>query len=1652
MNLLEINDFSYFFKYIFADWAIALFIFFAVLILLAVLFKGLKVGIVLILIAAVISGLGVLAAFVFMITTRDLLGIIDFAVKWAPTVLFVTIVTISTLVNAKRGLRKSLILLAQAVGAGVVCIVFYYVFATSEWADKTILTVVNQVLGGNSLQNLLGVSEDCRTIREIFIQWLPGLFSGDIKILISENSQYLATLADMGFRIVFAVISLVLYFVLVFLLYVIYFFAYPERRYKRKIKRAVTENKAYRTYTKHHIGGGAVGLVRGITTGLLSLSFIGSALFMVAGGTGQGTLGDYDFENDNYNFYYSIYRSVESYGAQGIFKVLNTMTDASDTPFYLFAADMVLSGTLDDEENDIDDEFIKFREEIAAYTGFAKDALNLLMKYGEQDIVPILNGNGGSKAFDTIVNIMTIPEFRTEFDVLIQEFDSQTYVINLGMSLIYTVVEHIDEMSITSDLDEGNRELLKVLFKKGHFSETIPDERLIKENIEAGIISADDVEARPRLKISHILTKDDIRIALGVALSVLAGEQNPKDTLGFIKSLLPQIKQLSILQTSRSAELDPVFSRLYCYFGNKYLTAEDEEGIPYTEIADRNIKWLSELNTLVDVTGDALTLWGNIYDSNKEMLEVALTAFDENDPNYAENSRCFKNIRSALERSAIIGTVMSTSFMNSMITGVLSLISENIYIPADIVYNSKVDADGNVVETGEMYKLFGGFMLLSSSQNRGFLDEVLSIAKGGEVKTGAILSSLSEILASEDDDGNTLSYYLTQSALLRSMISIVMIDRGADFIYVPDVALEQLENGDRVNLITMGELASLFDSLPAMIEYIGPILESGDIQGHTSEIAELIKSDVVNSLLEKSRIFEGTAANLMIEVLRDKDAVVVPASLLESVDGWVSANGKKGELRKLLTALNAMELDFEEITQGNIDVNTMLDKIVGSEDELLGSQILHYTFSKYLLDGAETGGFKLLVPNGARVPNAPGDTLEFVVKKSEIISLVEVVSEFDLSDDEVNTSSVLYKLVLNKEKLNNSLIMSASIVYTLTNNDDFNSALTIPHKFVTAGSEQSLLDYNKSNAWKSELPRLIDALDEILEISQKGEDFEFNPDGIQDDLSSLLNNLNEQSRVNGNLTKLDVCYLSEIVRSEITVRLDETLVDGNIVSEEVAESAKYHGYYRETELQSLANALNIFEIDLLNTDSEGMTDKVVAKALTLNDPLEEYGGQTGLQVIYPSKILSSIFSSELDKALEGSIDENIVARIKNGRNYYPEQDVADFIDAAREMDITDFENAGDIEFSAVDNLTGASHLHPESGKTRLDVIYTSRLAAGIITKSLYDALNSGDLSEKYIIDHSKAYMDGIKLYKQVEVESIYEIFYNSGDNQGEDSEAPEAPDGGETEGESSGDYDLSKVDLLKVSNYLYDETQENKTRSYLLASAISAIIRDNENLIIPVNVVDEEGCVNPQESSLIILVFNDISEDRDLEEMDEWKITKIPDDNLEEGKMTRTNMIKSEVMRACISYNMGVQSHDAGKTVYISEDCVKVTTDTNGYSILIISEEELRFLAAALDIIYGDSEDEELTVPTFTMDDILRFNEIGELDTLLASDIMKYKICECILDLGEKNANIERYLEGKTIEQKAYNLYSELEEDVEVISENTIRTFIANYDLIKGGA
>ena len=1159
MNCLLTNSFTTFFVNLFSNWQLVLFIVLTILLLLMIFFKRFKLLFWFLVSGAVIIGLVLLVMLIIDAVQWDLFGFIDFAIAWGPTILFSLIVVLSTLVNAKRGRRKSLILFAQSTAAAVVWVLVYYFGAKSEKIDTALVKLVNHFMGENGLQNTLHVSVEATSFKNIFSLYLIGKGgNGTLGILLNDTSAYVYTLVDMVYHIGFAVLCYIFYLFTVFLLYLIYLCFYSERKFKCKKETALSENQTDSRYKKHRTAGGFVGLVRGIVVGLMCMSFLGAGFYMIAGGRGEGKIRDYEV-GGRYETPLRIYRSIESYGMQGIFMILNAMSDPNDIPYYLLAADLVFSGSLNDEQNDISQE-VYLTKELGALSGLARDTIELLLKYGSDEIKGAVNGTSGTGLMSNVLSVMKNREFQEEFDLLIAQFESPKYVYNLMMSLVSSVLANIDSMSFGSSLSDKNKELVKIIFKEGYLSPYIPEDRQLHDLNEK--MQAEDPwltsgrNVRPYLGLQQLVTKDDLRVFINVFLTALTEKGEGADTFNLIRAILPKVKELSLFESGKADTIDPVFGRVYCFMQNAYLKAEgDETGYSYNAIANENIKWTDEIISLLDVTEDFFVVYDDVKDAESAVFNRILYIFDQDNPNRAKDIALFDKIEQKLSSSRIMGKTLATSFFRKTITDGLGQIFNGIYISRNTVYETTFTEDGSVLKHGELHYFLKGLRHLGCMDNQSLFELLFG---DEEDEISSVLKTIADAMEQRDTDGNNFAYYVARSDLFRSVISCFLMEGGEGVIYVPSASLEKNEKGEQINLIQGDELEVVLNSMRLFSDFVSDCVNTEG--GYYKYIdAYLDKSEFMH-LIETNGIIEGSLARLVKEKFEGEENsgnVIIPKYLSEDVESWCSGTGGAvGELRKFIGAYlllrNQAKSDQEAETgeaTGEYTLNlkslingqdkdlllTTASNLADKSEQFLSSDTIYYTVSNYL-SRYSVNNLTVVVPVSAR-NTLYNDVLSSVIKRSELISVFSKLNLLGLDNndgnkDDLSGQGLLKKLIEGKEAIEGE-VMSASVVANMVSNGSFNSTLSLKYIYIDAAKKETYdsvgqKDYLEKghfnlNPWSKELPKLLNALTVLFQDQVDNDNFGFNEDTLKNALLSIQNNPQA----------LEVCLASDIISARI---------------------------------------------------------------------------------------------------------------------------------------------------------------------------------------------------------------------------------------------------------------------------------------------------------------------------------------------------------------------------------------------------------------------------------------------------------------------------------------------------------------------------------------
>ena len=1530
-------------------------------------FKGLKyfVRTMLGLLSVAILGLGAFLIYYFL--GNDINGLISFGIAWLPTIIFFIIIILYTLIGVRRGLRKSLILVLHSVLIGALCLGLFFFCVTSTAFDKALLKLINLFMGSGGLQSRLGVSGDCKTLREV----LMGYFSntsvgwGDFGILLGSSSAYVLALVNMAYRLVFAIVFFIIYELLLFIMYLVYLIFYSERKYKKKKTISFAMNKTDISYKKRPVGGGCVGLVRGLVSGIISFSFLGSIFFIAAGGAGASRLPDEISFGENYNQYISIYRSVESYGEQGIFKILNAISNPEDSPYYLFVADIVFSGGLDDAEHDVSGN-IKFREELASYNGFAKDTFALLMKYDtEGEIEAILQGRGSGNTMDKILKVCAKHEFRVEFENLIDNFNSQTYIINFALSFADAVIAHIDDVSFMQSVSAENRDLLQVLFRRNYLSDMIPDERERKSVTSKEV--TEDIP--PYIMVNHLLTKKDAQIVFDIVISILANEIKVSDLRSIANVLVPHIEELSIFSTVRSREMDPVLGRLYCYFDNKYLTDEGEEGIRYSEVKDETVHWSKEIKALLRVADGLLTMYDSLKSGGSNILTVVTDMFDETNENYSRNVAMYEELIDVVSDSVLLSNVLCSQKVHKALSSQLKSINEDIYLPAKISYANRYDKKGNFIAYGEAYYTLRGLRFLAEKENRELIDSISQSSTSFE----DLIKKLANTIIRDDPNarGNSLATYLTESTILRSVMSSVIMNNAGDMLIVPTLSLET-ENSQTINLINKFELRAIFEALPELTDLIIP-LASEKISSET--VNKILNNNAFNSLLDSgNKIIEATIAKSLIELLADNETIII-SKRLEDYEEWVTVNDP-GELRKFLKTKDILSLDIEALMNGEgLNGTEIFDKVkVLDEDsitQLLDSEVFYYSSSD-MLDKGNLGfeDFHVVVP-ASSCNILENDNMAKVIKKDEMLSVLVILKDFGLNSG-MSSENILRKLIEKKQYLDDSNIISASVVNFIVDNDGICSSLNISQTYMDAGSKEELAEYDATNIWHSELPNLIGAIDEIFGISNlpEDEDFVFNKETVSENTNNLFLSLNSESvtQPNSKSTRLDVCYASEIISQNLTTELDKALngedqSDESLIDISVRDSFKVHSrsavVYSKSEISSFVDALVVFGVDDID---EVNNDRFSS--------LSQY--KNNIEYICVSGIMRGIITKKIDNSLtEDTIDVAVKKRIKGSSATYSAMEISSLVYALDELNIDDVSGLDDYKFS--DNMKSFNKPSKnDPDQTCLNVIYRSNIAVGVMTKSVKDTFRNSNLTYT-----AKAERSDLAVLKEQEVDALVSLL----------------------DGRELDNFDVGVISLSRVREQIVPDYNGNP-RSYLVLANLTDNIIGNKALYVPQSVYKNK-LLTVSEALCFIDAVSALRTEN--EALDAWNVLS---DMVLPAKEDRESVLNSEIM--CATFSHTVFTSNSGIAFAQSNIDVARRIEKDGIEgdeIAIIVKAQLEIL---FDVIESCTGGKELKIPSFS--NISSIREHGNnIELLCRFDGTRYSMSKILYPLSSNPGKTENW-------------------------------------------
>ena len=1022
-------------------------------------------------------------------------ALLSFLIHWAPTLVFVLCLLTAFLVGLIRGFRKSLILLIQASILFVLVIIAFFILINQEGTDAFLFNLTNGILGENFVQNALNVSVNNKSFTDCFIDYLPTLVPENqaIILILKDQGMYLAAMADMALSCVVAILLAIIYLIGVFILYLIYLIFYPQRRHVKKLQNQHEINREKEVdeilntkdidgkkidesddedkvllpddealllvpkyqkpfeYKRRRLLGGVIGLSRGIVSSFLILSFIGAILFTITGGSGEGDYEPYDFGDEDINVAYNAYANIETYGQYGIFKILNTFKNSNNVPYYIFATELVFQGQLKDESNNYS-ENVFLRKELANYTTFAKDTLDLVLKYGkdelkegiklnkQQEKLAALTGDvteevvqSRNHLVDAIVSVMAKKEFQDEFIPIIDKFEETTFFANLSTSLINSFITHIDEIGLADAFGDYTVDLIKLVFQKGFFAPEIPYEATL-----IGTSSEELAYLSPDLVINKTNAKAMIAAVLEVLTINMQEYSNDVDMgIDIIQAIVPHVKELTVFTQESGDKVSKVLHRIYEFSLNTYVkdffaaqgyefSASDASVDPYNQPQFEGIDFSKELINTLEAIENIVSLYEISYYEGASILDVFFNVFSSNNPHKTEAVQLFHSVKENVSDSFLLGELLASTFGKGILEALFSSFATDLKLP-EITYANTIDSSGNKVY-GEFYYLLQALEAFCMHENN---KELISYIGGGMSQSYDLIDLVSDAMLGKDAVGRRTVDYVCESLVFRTVFSSMLLnqDFGSFTLYIDDSLVEEI---DGITLVKKSEFLSFFTQSKTLVTKLKEI----DEKEQSEMLSVFISEDLYNIL--DSKIIEGSISKYMSENLASDD-IIIPSEVT-NMEHPITIGDNETEAKKILGLYRVKHFDvsiftkeYENDSAKSKAIITMLKGLDEADyDEILKSKILYYSMSNYLYKNSEdlVENLNIIIAK-SKVIDITGETIDKLIQKEELKHIF--MGSSLIVPEDGNVDNVITQFRRFRDEDYDTLFSSLSLHYTMSN-------------------------------------------------------------------------------------------------------------------------------------------------------------------------------------------------------------------------------------------------------------------------------------------------------------------------------------------------------------------------------------------------------------------------------------------------------------------------------------------------------------------------------------------------------------------------------------------------------------------------------------------
>ena len=1026
--------------------------------------------------------------------------IIQKLIPWIPTMLFALSLLFYFLMGLIRGFRKSVIFFIHATISFAICLIIFFSIVNSEDVDKTMFSLVNAVMKpfGMSITDVVGGSSEVESLRELLLYFVKSNMGEEelIYYLLVDTSGYISALVEMLYRISLSIVLSILYILIIFILTIIYHIFYPVRRKARRFKKYYENGDVSEPYRKRRLMGGFVGMFRGIIVNIFLLSLIGGLLWVVTGenrplpNRKEGTTEEIALD-ENVALIYDYVEAGFKIPNTGIFWVLNGIKDPDGVPFYLYINDQIYQGAINDPNLGIEEVFY-LRREFGAYTGFIKDIASLCVEYAGPRLKEMLSADAVQLFSDLLQN----EDFVQDLYALIDEFKTQPYFMNFILAALNSAVNHMD---LLLGSDNMVTKLVQTVFNQEtgiKFTDlgTVDDcKYMFKSLINLAATALKDIDINTLLKNKKMSEQEqaafDIRLAFKYASIVIN-----------------DIQHLSIFNERKEIG-NKFFGGIYNFCVNELV--KDTVDLPQI---NQNT-WIDEFNILFDSIEYLLTITSEIYDNDMNVMVDNLLHMFEGEKGVTLE-QTWDNLVGQISKSKLLDVVFRSTVPGKTIDALIQNMTGNpeASMPKKFSISSTETTKGELQIILECVKV-----MIKNDYSRAY--ELIAGGNMGEEGIRELFEIINkDINPSEDVDENIIDLIL-ESRILRYAASsfITYSDFGDIKIHITKSASEQItevieEEGQSVsrthNVITKNELSILFDFVLNSPDFIISLFAGGDI-----DVLGLVTSDEITNLLKESKLLQGIIAGVFTSLTENIDMIVLPYGY-DDPERWIQDK----EVESLIDAIVALketktesgEPLINELMNGNVDLNTILNLEQDTISAMYKSKVLKYTISGALTN-LSGEGFGIVVPgvsceeDGVGVITSKGNKIN-IVSENEILNIFDQIGEIvDINGSEVK---VLYSKIFNeKSKVLKSYTIQATIINLLVDmSSDEESFIKLPKSyikeydlFVEEKDEANLVN-NKWFASKHVTPNpedpvsddelyvLFEAIEELLGDDQKTTD------------------------------------------------------------------------------------------------------------------------------------------------------------------------------------------------------------------------------------------------------------------------------------------------------------------------------------------------------------------------------------------------------------------------------------------------------------------------------------------------------------------------------------------------------------------------------------